>query len=164
MKVKSVESVVSGSELGVRGSELHPIGTPKPQARTRNLIIILLLVAFAMSQAVVGTAVAAFDGDKKSTEKLHRDAKKALRKGEFQKAQEIYNNLLAIDAKDAQARLGAAMAYLKAQDFLNCYNYALELNKQNPNNARAHALAGLALLRSGYIRTAIVELRQALEL
>jgi predicted aspartyl protease len=49
-------------------------------------------------------------------------------------------------------------------DYQRCYDEATEALKLDPKNARAHALAGIALLRSGYVRPAIAQLQVAVGL
>jgi tetratricopeptide (TPR) repeat protein len=96
--------------------------------------------------------------DKESDEKLLNDAKKAVRNGDYEKAIKVYTELLAKDEHNLQAHLGIALAYAKALNFQGCYVHANKAIAEDPNNARAHALAGLALLRSGYVATAVERL------
>ncbi len=44
------------------------------------------------------------------------------------------------------------------------FGHATEALKLDINNARAHALAGIALLRSGFVRPAVLELQQSINL
>ncbi|HXG91466.1 MAG TPA: aspartyl protease family protein [Blastocatellia bacterium] len=167
MKVKGIESDKSSSQSSVfsfssktaRGS--LPARNCKSKTRNKVLIAALLFAALALSQMVAPPRAALADS-KTTIERLHRDAKKALRKGDYEKASNIYADLLRLDQQDAQAKLGSAFAHFKMQDYIVCFNQASEVTKSDPANAQAHALAGLALLRSGYIRAAINELRLAL--
>src|SRR5215211_3035547 len=97
-------------------------------------------------------------------EKLTKEARKIFRKGEFPSAVKAYHAILDKDPNNILARLGAAYSYYKSLDYKSCYDYTQEALKLDPNNARAHALAGAALLRSGYIMAAILELNQAFKL
>src|SRR5262245_8403688 len=97
-------------------------------------------------------------------EKLSRNAKSKLRDGKFEEALKIYRSMIEADTGDVQAKLGASFATFKLQDYVHAFELAMEVIKTNPNNARAHALAGVSLLRSGFIRGAVGELQQALNL
>src|SRR5262252_6283731 len=102
-------------------------------------------------------------GDDRSY-RSYRAGEKALRSGEYEKAAKFYTDLLAIDERDINAHLGAAFAYFKLQNYSNCYDHAREALKIDENNARAHALSGLALLRSGFLNNAVPEFIQAIKL
>src|ERR1044072_805833 len=97
-------------------------------------------------------------------EKLAKEARKAFRKGEYEEAVKLYKTLLESDAGNLPARLGAAYSAYKLLDYKSCFNYAQEVLKLDANNARAHALVGSALLRSGYVVTAILEVNEAFKL
>jgi tetratricopeptide (TPR) repeat protein len=97
-------------------------------------------------------------------ERSYRDARKAIRNGKYEKAGKIYEGLLAENPSDTKARLGLSFVFLKTFNYKRCYEAANEVLKTEPNNARAHALAGISLLRSGYIRPAVSELQTAVNL
>jgi len=95
-------------------------------------------------------------------EKLFRSAKKSMRAGKYADALKIYSEAIAADQHDLQAILGASFANLKMLDYLHSFEQAMEALKLDPDNARAHALAGVSLLRSGFVRAAIGELQRSL--
>jgi tetratricopeptide (TPR) repeat protein len=99
--------------------------------------------------------------EKKSAQKLYNEAKKAIRSGHYEKARKIYHELLEQGEKDLQALLGLSLAWLKDQSYQNCYDRANEALEIDPENARAHALVGMSLLRSGYIYNSIQSLYRA---
>jgi tetratricopeptide (TPR) repeat protein len=99
-----------------------------------------------------------------SAEKLFRSARKAFRDGHYRDAASLYQQLLALDGADLEARLNAAYAYYKDQNFQAGFDQAAEALKLNPNLARAHAICGAALLRSGFVQAAVYELNQAFKL
>lgn len=101
------------------------------------------------------------DGSKRVN---HRDARKAMRAGKYREAARIFEALVAVDAIDLKARLGASFAYLKLLDYARSLEAASDVLKADPANARAHALVGIALLRSGYIKQAKAELQSSLVL
>jgi predicted aspartyl protease len=87
-----------------------------------------------------------------------------MRAGKYEDALKIYFGMIDADPRDIQARLGASFAYLKMLDYLHCFEQAVEVNKIDTSNSRARALAGISLLRSGFIRAAVDELQQAINL
>jgi tetratricopeptide (TPR) repeat protein len=99
-----------------------------------------------------------------SGEKLFRDAKKTFRAGRFAEAAKLYEQLIETDKTDVQARLNAAYAYLKNHDFQAGFDHANEVLKSNAKSARAYAIAGAALLRSGFVQEAVFSLNQAFKL
>lgn len=101
---------------------------------------------------------------KDSNEQANREAKKAMRNGKYEDALKIHRQMIDADAQDLRARLGASFACLKMQNYLLSFEHAAEALKLDPNNARAHALSGNVLLRSGFVRAAVGELQLAINL
>jgi predicted aspartyl protease/Tfp pilus assembly protein PilF len=97
-------------------------------------------------------------------EKLTKEARKSFRKGDYEDAVKAYKKLIESDPANAQAHVGASYSAYKSLDYKTCFDYAQGALKLDANNARAHALVGSALLRSGYIVAAILELNQAFKL
>lgn len=124
----------------------------------------LTLTALPTSMAKVwqpGSRVGAAELTPGSERINHREARKAMHRGNYADAAKIYQGLLALNAHDFNARLGVSFAYLKMLDYPRCFDAASEALKAQPSNARAHALAGVAMLRSGYVELASAELRIA---
>src|SRR5262249_36976818 len=94
----------------------------------------------------------------------HALAKRAIRDGDYQKAVKVFLALLAADPSDVRAHVDAAYAYYKLQDFKLSFEQATAALKLDQGNARAHALGGLALLRSGFLDNSVAELLQAIRL
>jgi predicted aspartyl protease len=132
----------------------------------RLFVFSCLLAAMTVPIAVAPPQAAArpVQKDKKKRSNSHREAQKAIKAGDYKGAIKIYTSLLDEDGRDLQARLGAAFASIKDQDYLLGYDHSVEAVKAAPNNARAHALVGLALLRSGYLANAAQELNVAFKL
>lgn len=152
--------VYSGKSALMQGRTVRPAG------------YLLLIVALTLSAAIVPpvratspqqTAKEAKEA-KAANDKLDRDARKAMRAGKYEAGLKIYLGMIEADARDNRARLGASFAHLKMQNYPPCFQQAKEVLSIDANNARAHALAGLSLLRSGFIRAAVGELQQALDL
>ncbi len=129
------------------------------------LLFALTLTSFAPQPAYSDTSQT--DSQKpdkqrqQELEKLSKEARKSFRKGEFQEALETYKAITEKDTSNLSARLGAAYSAYKLLDYKSCFDDAQEVLKLDSNNARAHALLGSALLRSGYVVAAILELNQA---
>jgi tetratricopeptide (TPR) repeat protein len=126
----------------------------------------LLVIVLALSALVAAPVRATIPQQqfKEYTDKVNRDARKAMRSGRYDDALKIYSLLINADPRDIQARLGASFAYLKNANYLLSFEQASEAVSLDNNNARAHALAGISLLRSGFIRAAVGELQQAITL
>jgi tetratricopeptide (TPR) repeat protein len=129
------------------------------------LLLIVLTLAATVVPPVRATAPQEKTKEtKEANDKLDREAKKAMRQGKYNSALEIYLRLIETDAPDTRARLGASFAYLKMQNYAPSFQQAKEVLSVDANNARAHALAGVSLLRSGFVRAAVSELRQSLDI
>lgn len=99
-----------------------------------------------------------------NTAKVHREAQKAVRAGDYEKAEKIYRKLLAGNPHDHPARLNLSYMLIKNGRLEEAYQQAMEVVTQEPLNARARALMGLALLRSGVFQRSLEELTTALML
>jgi predicted aspartyl protease/Flp pilus assembly protein TadD len=107
-------------------------------------------------------AVVAFGaGD---NEKARNRAERALRSGDFERAEQIYRELLAKDDHDTEARLGLSRALLKQRRLQDSFDHAARVIAIDPLSARAHALLGSAILASGDFRLSVEEFRTALTL
>jgi tetratricopeptide (TPR) repeat protein len=131
-----------------------------------NPMAILLLIAFAVS--AIAAPVKAVDlqqqSVKESNNKIFREGTKAIRSGRYEDAVNLYRRILDVDKSNVKAYLGAALAHLKARSYRLCFDAASEAIKADPNSAPAHALLGMALLRSGYINNAVQEIIEAFKL
>ena len=97
-------------------------------------------------------------------EKARNRAQKALRAGDFERAEELYREVLSKDAHDNLARLGLSHALLKLRRLQDSFDHAARVVALDPLSARAHALLGSAVLASGDFRLSIEEFRTALVL
>ncbi|MDX6444992.1 MAG: hypothetical protein QOH71_2066 [Blastocatellia bacterium] len=97
-------------------------------------------------------------------EKARSRAQKALRAGDFERAEELYRELLTKDAHDNLARLGLSHALLKLRRLQDSFDHAARVVALDPLSARAHALLGSAILASGDFKLSIEEFRTALAL
>ncbi|HEV3468656.1 MAG TPA: aspartyl protease family protein [Pyrinomonadaceae bacterium] len=117
------------------------------------------LAAAVWCGAAWGAAGARAAGvDKKARERAER----TLRSGEFEAAEKMFREILAKDARDAQARLGLSHALLKQRKHFDAYDQAARVVAADPLSARGHALLGTALLAAGDFRLSVEEFRTAL--
>ena len=168
MMVKGIESAQSGFWFKRNCRLLSGDNKQETRGSNRRLVAVTFLAfALALSAAATGSSANYREADspvrkeKDPYEKIYNEAKKAVRDGNYEKAIKIYTELLGKDEHNLQAHLGIALAYAKALNFQGCYDHANKAIEVDPNNARAHALAGLALLRSGYVATAVERLVQS---
>lgn len=96
--------------------------------------------------------------------KALRQAQKALRAGDFEKAEQLYREILKKDDHDVEARLGLSHALLKQRRLQDSFDHAARVVSIDPLSARAHALLGAAILAAGDFRLSIEEFRTALTL
>ncbi len=185
--IKISERVLVLWDLLFRAGSFAPTAWPRGRGRTpaaeslpiRLAVAILATLLTLLPGASFPLKAAAFDDRKQDDRKqkdvddrkdkdikaaAYRDGKKALRAGKLDKALEIYRGLLDRDAGDVQAHLGTALTYAKKLNYKLSYEHAIEALRLDPTSARAHALTGLSLLRSGLIRDAVVELNDAFRL
>src|SRR5712671_6830497 len=117
-----------------------------------------------LRMCVIGLAIAcaAFGGD--NTNKNLNRAEHALKSGDFQRAEQIYRELLAKDDQNIEARLGLSRTLLKERRLQDSFDHAARVIAINPLSARGHALLGAAVLASGDFRLSVEEFRTALSL
>jgi Flp pilus assembly protein TadD len=124
----------------------------------------LALLLFASTLAVVRAEISPQRLSTKEVNDALKQGRKAIRAGEYNKAIAIYQELLEKSDQHIQAHLGLSLAHLKSQNYQLCFDHANLALKINASNARAHALAGMALLRSGFVGNAVAELIESLKL
>jgi predicted aspartyl protease/thioredoxin-like negative regulator of GroEL len=128
------------------------------QRHLRHSLVILRTCAFLAMVAI--TAFAASDKNAKSLSR----ADKALKSGDFERAEQIYREILAKDDQDIDARLGLSRTLLKQRRLQDAYDHAARAIAIDPLSARGHALLGAAILASGDFRLSVEEFRTALSL
>jgi predicted aspartyl protease/thioredoxin-like negative regulator of GroEL len=116
---------------------------------------------FALLVVVSVLLTASAFGDSR---KALRQADKALRAGDFEKAEQIYREILKKDDHDLDARLGLSHALLKQLRLQDSFDHAARVLAVNPLSARGHALLGSAILAAGDFRLSVEEFRTALTL
>lgn len=117
----------------------------------RRFVVLLLFLILAAP---------AFADIKKDRQK----AQKSLRSGDFERAEQLYRDILKKDDRDAEARLGLSKALLKQRRVQDSFDHAARVIAVDPLSARAHSLLGAAILASGDFRLSIEEFRTALTL
>jgi tetratricopeptide (TPR) repeat protein len=97
-------------------------------------------------------------------EKMRANAQRALRAGDFERAEQLYREVLAKNENDTDARLGLSQALLKQRRLQDSFDHAARVLAVDPLSARAHALLGASVLASGDFRLSVEEFRTALSL
>ncbi|HSP63127.1 MAG TPA: aspartyl protease family protein [Pyrinomonadaceae bacterium] len=115
-----------------------------------------VVICFALAGVVAASPV--------DNEKTRSKALKALRAGDFEKAEKIYRDLLAKDEKDLDARLGLSHALLKERRLQDAFDHAARAIASDPLSAQAHALLGSVVLATGDFRLSVEEFRTAITL
>lgn len=132
--------------------------------RLSSLISLRLAIgslAAAFVCLALATAVAAHSPD---NEKARNRAQKALRAGDFERAEQLYREVLAKDDQDTLARLGLSHALLKLRRLQDAFDHAARVAALDPLSASAHALLGSAILAAGDFRLSVEEFRTAVAL
>lgn len=129
---------------------------PTPQTSLFHCIV----RRFALLLVFLILAAPAFADAKKDRQK----ALKSLRSGDFERAEQLYRDILKKDDRDAEARLGLSKALLKQRRLQDSFDHAARVIAVDPLSARAHSLLGAAILASGDFRLSIEEFRTALTL
>src|SRR5688572_24726051 len=133
---------------------MEPTATPQTTLLhwiVRHFVLLLLVLMFAAP---------AFPDIKKDRQR----AQKSLRSGDFERAEQLYREILKKDDRDAEARLGLSKALLKQRRLQDSFDHAARVIAVDPLSARAHSLLGAAILASGDFRLSIEEFRTALTL
>src|SRR5947208_5944840 len=120
-------------------------------------------IPLAATLMVLFVAGAAFAFGDKDTKRLSK-AEKALKSGDFERAEQIYRELLTKDDHDLDARLGLSRSLLKMRRLQDAFDHAARVIAVDPLSARGHALLGAAVLGSGDFRLSVEEFRTALSL
>src|SRR5574341_2174332 len=90
-------------------------------------------------------------------------AESEIRKANFTEAEKIYRHLLEKDQTDKEARLGLGFALIKQVKLQEAYENAAQVIAADPLSARAFALLGTTLLRSGEFRNSVEALYTAVK-
>ena len=94
---------------------------------------------------------------KDSSQKLLRQGRKEVRKGNYDKALALYREILNTNTAHIQARLGVSFAYLKMGDFLHCLEelrgFKAEQGQCSRPRARRHVAAAIRICRRRGVST-----------
>jgi tetratricopeptide (TPR) repeat protein len=99
-----------------------------------------------------------------NNEKALNKAQKALRQGEYERAEKLYREILDKDSLEINARLGLSYTLLKKRNLRDAYDQAARAIALDPLSARAHSIFGSVILASGDFRRSIEEFKTALSL
>lgn len=113
--------------------------------------------------AVMTVAALCFPALAETRGKALKRAEKEMRAANFAEAEKIYLHLLEKDQADKEARLGLSFSLMKQLKLQGSYEHAAQVISADPLNARAFALLGTALLRSGEFRNSVEALYTAVK-
>jgi len=99
-----------------------------------------------------------------NNQKALRQAQKALRSGDYQRAEQLYRDILQKDDQEVAAHLGLSKTLLKQQRLHESFDHAARVIAANPLSAEAHAILGSAILATGDFRLSLEEFRTALNI
>ena len=126
---------------------------------SRGFAVLSLAAVLLCLTLISPVAVNAVDN-----KKTRENAQRALRAGDFERAEQLFRELLAKNEKDTDARLGLSHALLKRRRLQDSFDHAARVLAVDPLSSRAHALLGASVLASGDFRLSVEEFRTALSL
>jgi len=133
----------------------------------KRVLAALLLLSFHLSALA---APAQQSPSSSQTPAPHVDVNKAIKtglraiqRGEYDVAIEAFTKASIASPEQFEARLGCSWAYLKSRRFVEASKIAWDVLDVNPDNPRALALLGTALMRVGLLGQALSAFRKSLE-
>jgi predicted aspartyl protease/thioredoxin-like negative regulator of GroEL len=114
----------------------------------------------SLCAVIVAFSISAFANNQKTLQQ----AQKALRAGDFERAEQLYRELLQKDDRDFRAHLGLSKVLLKERRLPESFEHAARVIAADPLSAEAHAVLGLAILGTGDFRLSLEEFRTALNI
>lgn len=105
-----------------------------------NFLVVLLLF-FSLSVSA-------------QSEKLSKQAEQAMNNGDFVSAESLWRDALSANPQNKNFRLGLSYALFKLRRLSESYNEAERVKQIEPENPRAWALMGAALLNAGNLNSA----------
>ncbi len=99
-----------------------------------------------------------------NNQKALRQAKSALRSGDFQRAEQLYREILQKNDEEFEAHLGLSKTLLKERRLQESFEHAARVIAANPLSAEAHAILGSTILATGDFRLSLEEFRTALNI
>jgi len=99
-----------------------------------------------------------------NNQKALRQARSALRSGDFQRAELLYREILQKNDEEFEAHLGLSKTLLKQQRLQESFEHAARVIAANPLSAEAHAILGSAILATGDFRLSLEEFRTSLNI
>ena len=123
-------------------------------------VICSIVRAVSLSAVVVLCTVGALANN----QKLLRQAKSALRSGDFERAEQLYREILQKNDDEFEAHLGLSKTLLKQRRLQESFDHAARVVAANPLSAEGHAVLGSAILATGDFRLSLEEFRTALNI
>jgi tetratricopeptide (TPR) repeat protein/predicted aspartyl protease len=123
-------------------------------------VICPIVRALSVSALILLCTVCALANNQKAL----RQARNALRSGDFQRAEQLYREILQKNEAEFEAHLGLSKTLLKQRRLQESFEHAARVIAANPLSAEAHAVLGSAILATGDFRLSLEEFRTALNI
>lgn len=113
------------------------------QSRLVKTVLLIFSIAFFTQ------SITANDNSQENPKQTIKQADKLVRKGDLVGAEKLLRDYLAKDASDVSVKLNLSQVLLKQRRLIESYELSFSVAKDNPNNAFAYTLVGMALLNAG---------------
>lgn len=128
-----------------------------------TLLLVLAVFCITLSgPAALAADVQNTDGD--TVVSLTKRASKLIKKGALVEAEKLLRQALEISPNNSNTRLTLAYLFFKKRRWVEAYDISLSIAKNEPKNARAFAVLGVALLNAGRFPEAKTVLYNAIKL
>lgn len=129
----------------MRFSGPYIIGRSAHLRRFRFAFLLIISLLFISADMSAGPAPPFGD----EVDKLIKQAGKMTRRGKLDEAEAALRRAVAIDPARSETRVELAYVLTKQRELIEAYDLSLAVAKAEPENARAFAVLGTALLASG---------------
>lgn len=119
----------------------------------KHLVLIIIFTMFSASALAFSEGNIQKDNPQ-DTKKLLKQAKKLSNDREFNEAEKVLKQILAVNPQNVDAKLTLAYVYLKSKRLLDSYNYAYDVAKADNKNSYAFAILGANYLSAGNFKEA----------
>ncbi|MGQ9897616.1 MAG: aspartyl protease family protein [Acidobacteriota bacterium] len=139
------------------------------ESLVRWSVLLCLMLFISGWGTTVQAAASALEEDgvskvRRQAANLTKQGRKLVRNGEFELAEAVYRQALALDTELASARCGLSWLLIKTRRYAEAYDTVRPLLASPSKHDEALAISGVALLRLGYFRDGFDTLKQALDL
>lgn len=120
----------------------------------RKKIVRLISTCLVIAVGVLSATAQNNQIETASAKQSIKQAEKLVRKGEFEKAEQILRGVVEREPPDTKAKLALGYVFLKQRRLLEAYDLSLAVAQAEPKNSYAFAILGATLLHAGNFRDA----------